>query len=99
MSKDMSFIYSNKPKITRWVFCSFSFEGMHCWPDAVHVQGVEFLALKHRHMFHVKLWLPVSHLDRDIEFIKLKRYLLQVSNDWPIDLHNASCESMAYSLH
>ncbi len=85
-------------KLESWVYCSFSFEGLHCWKDAIHEKGVEFLALKHRHMFHVKLRIPVDHHDRDIEFIKLKRYLKAVTEDWPLDLHGSSCESIAFKL-
>jgi hypothetical protein len=85
-------------KIDSWVFCSFDFEGTHCWPEAIHQKDIGFLALSHRHMFHVKLYLPVSHHDRDVEFIKLKRYIKCITDDWPTNLHDASCESIAYKL-
>ena len=80
------------------VYCNFGFEGSHCWPDAISMKGVEFLALKHRHTFHVKVTVSVSHNDRDIEFILLKRYLQRVVMAWPKDLHNASCEMIGYCI-
>ena len=85
-------------KMTSWIYCSFQFEGLHHWKDAINEKDVDFLAFKHRHMFHVKLSLPVSHHDRDIEFIKLKNYLLEVVTDWPRNLHTSSCEDIAYKL-
>lgn len=83
---------------TTCVYCTFGFEGAHAWPDAISMAGVEFLALKHRHIFKVKVTVSVNHDDRDIEFILLKRYLQKVVIMWPKDLHNASCEMMAYCI-
>ena len=87
-----------KPHYKGYIFCSFSFEGLHCWKDAINIQGVEFLALKHRHMFHARVTVDVDHLDRDIEFILLKRYLEKLVESWPINLHTASCEAMALCI-
>lgn len=81
-----------------YVFCDFSFEGKHCWPDAVNHEGVEFLSLKHRHIFHVRVIVSVSHDDRDVEFILMKRYLEKYTRDLPLDLHNSSCEMLAYCI-
>lgn len=55
----------------RRVFCTFQFEGFHRWPDAFgdHL----FLAQLHRHMFHVRIEVPVTHNDRDVEFVSLRR--------------------------
>ena len=60
---------------TRSIFITFQREGIHCWPDAIQHQGVEFLAHPHRHMFHFKVELEVKHNDREVEFILLKREL------------------------
>lgn len=53
------------------VFCTLSFEAMHRWPDAP--EEVAFLSNPHRHIFNVRAEKVVSHDDRDVEFILLKR--------------------------
>lgn len=53
------------------VFITTRFEGMHRWENAP--DDVSFLRNIHRHVFHVRLVKSVSHEDRDIEFIQLKR--------------------------
>ncbi len=84
--------------MTRTVFCTFAFEARHCWPDAP--AEVAFLRATHRHMFHVRAEAPVTHANRDIEFILLKRALVAVvqaqlatedTGDW-------SCEHWAEYL-
>lgn len=61
----------SKPQYKMHVFCRTSFEGFHRWPDAP--DEVAFLRDRHRHIFHVEAWKPVTHESRDIEFILLKR--------------------------
>jgi 6-pyruvoyl-tetrahydropterin synthase len=53
------------------VFCTTSFEGFHRWPDAP--EEVAFLRARHRHRFGVRVEVAVSHDDRDVEFILLRR--------------------------
>jgi len=48
-----------------------TFDAVHCWPEAP--TEVSFLRSPHRHVFHVKAVKLVTHADRDIEFILLKR--------------------------
>lgn len=57
------------------VFCRTRFEGFHHWPGAP--EEVRFLRALHRHEFHVELGVEVTHDDRDVEFILLKRKLDQ----------------------
>ena len=52
------------------VFCRTSFEGFHSWPAAPG--QVSYLRARHRHVFHVRVDVPVMHGDRDVEFITLK---------------------------
>lgn len=52
------------------VFITTRFAALHRWPNAP--EEVAFLRDFHRHEFHVKLCVPVSHNDRDVEFIMLK---------------------------
>lgn len=78
------------------------FEGMHSWPLAP--AEVEFLRQPHRHEFHVEIHLGVQELDRELEFILVKRWL----EDGPIkqlkqemfypkmgETFTKSCEAMA----
>jgi predicted glycosyltransferase involved in capsule biosynthesis len=53
------------------VYATTRFEGFHRWPDAP--DEVAFLRNRHRHVFHVRAEKAVSHDDRDVEFILLKR--------------------------
>ena len=63
----------------REIIITASFDACHCWPDAP--ANVAFLRHHHRHVFHVKLGMPVGHADRDLEFFtekaKLTRWLRQ----------------------
>lgn len=54
-------------------------EGIHNWPTC-DIEGVEFLKYPHRHIFHIKAKKEVSHNDRDIEIIKLKREITEYLN-------------------
>lgn len=55
------------------VFVTATFEGMHQWPEAPI--EVAFLRTLHRHIFHVKIGIAVTHSDRDVEFISCKWHL------------------------
>lgn len=73
-------------------------EGVHCWPECTFPEVV-FLKSPHRHVFHVQAKKTVSHLDRDIEIIMLKRkiqnHLLAKFNG---DFGSMSCEMIAEHL-
>jgi len=73
------------------------FEGIHCWPDCPEDGPTPFLRHPHRHEFHVEAKKPVSHDDRDIEFIELKRQIEQHCKLFA-GPHTRSCESMAREL-
>ena len=60
--------------MTEEVFCTFQVEGIHCWPDCP-IEEVSYLRDPHRHMFHIKAHKPVTHSDRDVEFIWFKHEL------------------------
>jgi hypothetical protein len=80
------------------VWFTFSFEGFHRWPEAPEWCG--FLSSRHRHLFNVRVEVPVSHVDRDIEFITTKRELSRhVADTWPGgELGAMSCEALAGQL-
>lgn len=54
-----------------FIYVTTQFEDMHSYPNAP--EEVAFLRNPHRHMFHVKATIEVTHLDRELEFILVKR--------------------------
>ena len=94
-----------RPNKMIWVtFCK---EGVHCYPAAAtdpnlatgDEYDVSFLANKHRHIFHFRVWISVTHNDRDIEFIQFKRWLENLYKDNILDLNFQSCEMMSDELY
>lgn len=81
------------------VYCSIQFEALHSWPDC-DIQEVNFLKYPHRHIFHIKAYKKVTHDDRDVEFIVLKRdiqkYLQKTYPD--NNFQHRSCEMIAREL-
>ena len=53
------------------VYCTVQIEATHNWPDCPFDE-VDYLRVPHRHVFHIKAYAPVTHSDRDVEFIMLK---------------------------
>jgi hypothetical protein len=96
MSMDETFIY-----------VTFQKEGIHCYPaaatDSTLATGdkydVSFLGTPHRHIFHFKVYIEVTHDDRDIEFIQFKRWLEHCYNDGTLELDHKSCEMIARELN
>jgi hypothetical protein len=94
-----------RPNKMIWV--TFNKEGMHKYPaaltDANLATGdeydVSFLGYPHRHIFHFKVWIGVTHDDRDIEFIQFKRWLLNLYKDATLSLDYKSCEMMSQDLY
>lgn len=90
--------------IARQVFCTLQFEAVHCWATCP-LPEVDFLRVPHRHMFHVKAFVDVTHDDRDVEFILLKRQISDYINaKYPVnaqgyrDIGTTSCEMLALDL-
>lgn len=90
--------------ITRQVYCTLQFEAIHCWATCP-LPEVDFLRVPHRHMFHVKAVVDVSHDDRDVEFILLKRQITDyIAEKYPLnsqgyrDIGTTSCEMLAFDL-
>lgn len=96
-----------RPNKMIWV--TFRKEGIHKYPAAAtdpnlatgDEYDVSFLANPHRHIFHFRVWLSVTHNDRDVEFIQFKRWLekLYSSNQGVLSLDYKSCEMMSDELH
>jgi hypothetical protein len=96
-----------RPNKMIWV--TFRKEGIHKYPAAAtdpnlatgDEYDVSFLANPHRHIFHFRVWLSVTHNDRDVEFIQFKRWLerLYSSNESVLSLDYKSCEMMSDELY
>ena len=96
MNKELSMI---------WV--TFRKEGIHMYPAAAtdpklatgDEYDVSFLGTPHRHIFHFKIYIAVTHDDRDIEFIQFKRWLEKCYSDGTLELNHKSCEMIARELN
>ena len=96
-----------RPNKMIWV--TFRKEGIHKYPAALtdptlatgDEYDVSFLGHPHRHIFHFRVWLSVTHNDRDVEFIQFKRWLekLYSSNEGVLSLDYKSCEMMSDDLY
>ena len=94
-----------RPNKMIWV--TFRKEGMHKYPaaltDSALATGdeydVSFLGYPHRHIFHFKVWISVTHDDRDIEFIQFKRWLEKLYSEGTLQLDYKSCEMMSGDLY
>lgn len=81
-----------------FVKVKFQKEGIHCYPEAKNIEGVEFLAHPHRHIFHFTVKIEVTHDNRDIEFILLKRELESLYSEKVLNIDHKSCEMLADDL-
>ena len=94
-----------RPNKMIWV--TFRKEGIHKYPAALtdpalatgDEYDVSFLGYPHRHIFHFKVWIGVTHDDRDIEFIQFKRWLENLYKDATLSLDYKSCEMMSGDLY
>ena len=94
-----------RPNKMIWV--TFRKEGIHRYPAAATDPNlctageydVSFLANAHRHIFHFKVWISVTHNDRDIEFIQFKRWCEGLYNQGILELDFQSCEMMSDALY
>jgi len=82
--------------VNRNIFVQFTKEGIHRYPDAP--AGVEFLQHPHRHIFHFRVTVSVTHNDRDIEFILFKRELEGLYSGGTMEVDYKSCEMLCEEL-
>ena len=79
--------------MNKFVIIKLSVEGMHNFPKAKELfPEVGFLADRHRHMFTFKVCCPVTHSDRDKEFIMLKRDVIEYINSRYYNKATRVCE-------
>lgn len=86
------------------VYCTVHIEGIHRWKDCP-LEEVAYLRDPHRHMFHIKAFVPVLHDDRDVEFIMLKHKITEylITRYWSDEykclfFDSMSCEMIAREL-
>ena len=90
----------------RMIWVTFTKEGIHKYPAALDDPSlatgdeydVSFLGYPHRHIFHFKVGIAVTHNDRDIEFIPFKRWMEKLYAEKTLDLDYKSCEMMSDDL-
>ena len=93
-------------KAKRMVWITFRKEGIHRYPAAgtdpnlctAGEYDVSFLGTPHRHIFHFKVYIAVTHDDRDIEFIQFKRWMEKLYAEKTLELDYKSCEMMSDDL-
>ena len=91
----------------RMIWVTFQKEGIHKYPGADtdpklatgDEYDVSFLGHPHRHIFHFKVAIQVTHNDRDIEFIQFKRWLENSFRDGVMQLDHKSCEMICDDLY
>lgn len=74
-------------------------EGFHRYPNAP--EEVAFLRDSHRHLFKITCKKEVKELDREIEFILLKRKIenhLKATHGNPCQFGSRSCEMICQDL-
>jgi hypothetical protein len=77
-----------------FVVITFTAEGFHRWPEAPLHRS--YLATSHRHLFHVRVGVEVTHAEREIECHDLRDFCVQAFGTG--DMGSQSCEMMAESL-
>ena len=90
----------------RMIWVTFRKEGIHKYPAALDDPSlatgdeydVSFLGHPHRHIFHFKVVIAVTHNDRDIKFIQFKRWLEKLYQG-ELNVDYKSCEMMSDDLY
>ena len=94
---------ANMNRAQRFIWVTFQREGFHQYPAAgtnPALEDVGFLQYRHRHIFHFKIHIEVTHNDRDIEFIQFKRWCESLfSSEGCLSLDSKSCEMIADDLY
>jgi len=90
-----------------FVYTSIQKEGYHSFPEAAtnseyatkDDMDVSHLANVHSHYFTIKVWIEVTHSNRQIEFLQLRRRLEQLYGTGALSLDSKSCEMIAEDLY
>jgi hypothetical protein len=92
---------------TKFIWVTFQKEGIHRYPEALtnpalatgDEYDVSFLGHPHRHIFHFRVSIEITHNNRDIEFIQFKRWLERLYSEGVLVLDYKSCEMMSDDLY
>jgi len=92
---------------TKFIWVTFEKEGIHRYPEALtdpalatgDEYDVSFLGHPHRHIFHFRVSIEVTHNNRDIEFIQFKRWLEKLYSAGTLVLNYKSTEMMSDDLY
>lgn len=76
-----------------WAIITLQKSGYHFWKEAPETVG--FLKFKHRHVFHIKVYVEQRHNARDVEYISFKEWLKQ---NLPVIDGPQSCEDIAFHI-
>lgn len=75
--------------------------GFHCWPEAP--EQVDFLRVRHRHLFCFRVEYEVSHGEREVEFFLARldvcRVLQVHEREHGLEFGTLSCEDIAQEIH
>lgn len=90
-----------------FVYVQFNKEGYHRYPEAASDptlatgdwRDVSHLAYTHMHYFYFKVWVAVSHNNRQIEFIQMRRDIENLYDKGTLILNNMSCEMISDDLY
>lgn len=96
----------NVMKKKTFIFVPFTKEGYHYFPGAdknpLYATGdkydVSHLGLRHFHYFYFKVYIEVTHENREIEFIQFRRWLESLYDSKTLELDYKSCEMIADDL-
>lgn len=83
-------------KITRKIWVTFQRIGFHYYLNAP--QDVDYLRMRHRHLFKFKVTVEVSHGNRAIEFHQFQTKLENLYNTGTLEMDHKSCEMMGEEL-
>jgi hypothetical protein len=76
-----------------FIYITTQHEGFHAYTNAP--KEVEYLSLRHRHMFYITCTIQVWHSDREIEFHIVKRWLDSILQG---NINDKSCEQIAIDI-
>lgn len=88
--------------VDRKIYVTFQKEGIHKYPAALtnpELEDVKFLGYPHRHLFKFKVWVSVTHDNREREFLQEKRFMESLYSDGVLELDYKSVEMMADDLY
>ncbi len=80
----------------RYIWITTEKEMIHRYLNAP--KSVEFLKNLHRHIMKFKVYIAVTHNDRDIEFIDFKRFIDECLTKIGTNVGAQSCEMISDSL-